>query len=129
MFASTPAPLQPDACPTTTHRWVNRRGYGYHVFATEAGKPTTHPADRLEPLTNAGPCTYLNKAALTPKVNGALKKDMTRHCSLCPAASTCPTPSVTTTTCCNSRLEPVVCGHGGSTWTRGGCPRPGSGRC
>ena len=129
MFASTPAPLRPDACPTTTYSWVNRRGYGFNVFDSEARKPTTHQANRLEPLTDAGSCTYLNKAALTPKVDARLKKDMTRYCGLCPSASTCPTPSMTTSTCCNSRREPVACGHGGSTWTRGGCPRPGSGRC
>lgn len=129
MFASTPAPLASSQCADTAHGWVNRRGYGHNVFETSNGQQVVRPTDRLEPLANAGPRTYLNKAALTSKVNRRLDRDMHRNCGLCPDAPACPTPSKTTVTCCDTQRQPVTCGHGGSTWKRGGCPRPGSGKC
>lgn len=66
------------------HGWSNSRGYGFLEFsdACNPNRITKLPTARLEPLTNAGPCTYLNKNSLTPTIkNECLKAYLDRRCT------------------------------------------------
>lgn len=65
------------------HSWSNSRGYGFLEFSDtcDPNKITKLPTARLEPLTNAGKCTYLNENSLTPPIqNKQLRNYLNQTC-------------------------------------------------